>query len=93
MNQNPKIPIMGGGKTMKHGWMLRAVWEGRLAKTTGGLTKGDLMVSKRGTIVSKKKHAAGKRLFTMMKKAGKLAKPFGKKTRKGRKARKGGAFW
>lgn len=40
----------------------RAVWDGRLAKTKGGLTRQDLMENKSGKIVSKKQHAAGKRL-------------------------------
>ena len=40
----------------------RAVWDGRLAKTKGGLTREQLMESKSGKIVSKKQHAAGKRL-------------------------------
>jgi hypothetical protein len=37
----------------------RQVWHGSMQKTSGGLTKGDLMLNKRGRIVSKKKHAFG----------------------------------
>lgn len=40
----------------------RAVFEGRLTKTKGGLTRADLMENKTGKVVSKKQHAAGKRL-------------------------------
>ena len=36
------------------------VWNGTLKKTSGGLTKNDLMKNKRGKIVSKKKSAAAK---------------------------------
>ena len=34
---------------------------GTAYKTSGGLTKGDLMMNKHGRIVSKKKHATAKR--------------------------------
>lgn len=37
------------------------VWKGMLKKTSGGLTKADLMKNKRGKIVSKKKSAAAKK--------------------------------
>ena len=37
------------------------VWNGDLKKTTGGLTKGDLMKNKRGKIVSKKKSEAARK--------------------------------
>jgi hypothetical protein len=37
----------------------RQVWHGTMQKTSGGLTKQDLMLNKRGRIVSKKKHAFG----------------------------------
>lgn len=40
----------------------RAVFEGRLPHTKGGLTRSDLMENKSGKVVSKKQHAAGKRL-------------------------------
>ena len=39
------------------------VWRGQAHKTSGGLTKGDLMLNKRGKGVSKKAHDAGKRAF------------------------------
>lgn len=39
------------------------VWNGIAEKTSGGLTKHDLMKNKRGKIVSKKKSEAGKKMF------------------------------
>lgn len=41
----------------------RAVWEGKLKKTSTGLTKKDLAISRSsGKVVSKKKQMAGRRL-------------------------------
>ena len=37
------------------------VWHGNAKKTTGGLTKSDLIKNKHGEIVSKKKHHTAKR--------------------------------
>merc|ERR1711964_780787 len=42
---------------------IRRVWAGKLNKTKGGLTKGDLCKNKIGKIVSKKQHAKGQKLF------------------------------
>ncbi len=39
------------------------VWHGNAQKTSGGLTKEDLMKNKAGRIVSKKKHELGKLAF------------------------------
>lgn len=39
------------------------VWHGNADKTSGGLTKENLMKNKSGRIVSKKKHALGKIAF------------------------------
>ncbi len=39
------------------------VWHGTALKTTGGLKKEDLMMNKRGRIVSKKKHVQGLEAF------------------------------
>ncbi|CAK0897787.1 unnamed protein product [Prorocentrum cordatum] len=44
------------------------VLKGAKVKTSGGLTKDSLMKNKRGKVVSKKKHAAGKKLFASVKK-------------------------
>lgn len=52
----------GGSQAQTTAGIRRAVWEGRLSKTKGGLTKKDLMVSKStGKIVSKKASTAAKR--------------------------------
>ena len=50
------------GKTYERIIGTRAqVWHGTSHKTTGGLTKGDLMMNKHGRIVSKSKHNTAKR--------------------------------
>merc|ERR1719262_2030954 len=43
------------------------VFRGSRAKTTGGLTKGDLVENKRGKIVSKKNAAHGKKQYANIK--------------------------
>lgn len=40
------------------------VWHGTASRTTGGLTKDDLMLNKQGRIVSIKKHEQGKLAYT-----------------------------
>merc|ERR1719293_288260 len=44
-----------------------AVFSGRKEKTISQLTKADLMKNKRGKIVTKKKSAAGKKLYSQIK--------------------------
>merc|ERR1711934_1033498 len=44
-----------------------SVWLGGKDKTTSGLKKSDLMKSKSGKLVSKKKHAAGKKAYQRIK--------------------------
>lgn len=54
--------MRGYGKARKVSKIIgsrRQVWHGSMKKTSGGLEKGDLMLNKRGRIVSKKKHAFG----------------------------------
>ena len=53
--------MMGMGKTRKSKIIgtRRQVYNGTMMKTSGGLTKNDLMLNKRGRIVSKKKHSFG----------------------------------
>lgn len=54
--------MRGYGKARKVSKIIgsrRQVWHGSMQKTSGGLHKGDLMLNKRGRIVSKKKHAFG----------------------------------
>ena len=65
------------------------VWHGTAKKTSGGLTKNNLMMNKHGRIVSKKKHASGKKTIKNLKKLGYVAKKGEFKLfRKGNKSRK-----
>lgn len=50
------------------------VWHGSAKHTSGGLTRKDLMKTKRGRIVSKKKHAIGLRRIKSLRKLGFKAK-------------------
>jgi len=63
---------MMGGARMAVGSKLQ-VWHGTAAHTSGGLKKKDLMKHK-GRIVSRKKHAAGKKAIKNLIKAGYKAK-------------------
>jgi len=71
---------MKGGNTMKGGAKIPAVgtkaqvFHGTAKHTSGGLTKKDLMQTKKGRIVSRKKHAAGKKALKRLHKAGFKAK-------------------
>ena len=64
-----------GGKKMKTFGSRAEVWHRNAKKTTGGLTRNDLIKNKHGRIVSKKKH-------NMEKKMKRLEKA-GYKTKKG----------
>jgi len=50
------------------------VFHGTAKHTSGGLTKTDLMKTKKGRIVSKKKHAAGLKAIKRLRKLGYVAK-------------------
>ena len=50
------------------------VFHGTAKHTSGGLTKKDLMKTRKGRIVSKKKHAAGLKALKQLKKSGYVAK-------------------
>jgi hypothetical protein len=50
------------------------VFHGTAKRTSGGLTRKDLMKTKKGRIVSKRKHAAGKVALRRLKAAGYSAK-------------------
>jgi hypothetical protein len=50
------------------------VFHGSAKHTSGGLTRKDLMKTKKGRIVSRKKHAAGKKALKRLVKAGFKAK-------------------
>ena len=64
------------------------VYHGSAKHTSGGLTKKDLMKTKKGRIVSRKKHAAGQKAIKKLRKLGYVAKKgqfklFTKKSKKG----------
>ena len=50
------------------------VYHGTAKHTSGGLTKSDLMKTKAGRIVSKKKHAQGMKSIKRLRKLGYVAK-------------------
>lgn len=50
------------------------VWHGTAKKTSGGLTKQNLMKNKHGRIVSKRKHVKGKQTIKRLQKMGYKAK-------------------
>jgi hypothetical protein len=50
------------------------VWHGTAKKTTGSLTKSDLMKNKHGRIISKRKHTIGKKSIKHLRKLGYIAK-------------------
>jgi hypothetical protein len=62
-----------GGAMMTTGSAAQ-VFHGTAKHTSGGLTKKDLMKTKAGRIVSKKKHAAGKKAIQRLRKLGYVAK-------------------
>ena len=65
------------------------VWHGTAKKTPGGLTKNNLMMNKHGRIVSKRKHASGKKTIKNLRKLGYVAKKGQFKLfHKGKKSRK-----
>ena len=61
-------------KKVKSNGTRAEVWHGTAKCTAGGLHKGDLMKNKHGRIISKKKHAAGKRALKYLHNAGYIAK-------------------
>jgi hypothetical protein len=63
-----------GGAKMPAVGTKAQVWHGTAKHTPGGLTKKDLMKTKKGRIVSRKKHAAGQRAIKKLKKMGYVAK-------------------
>ena len=65
------------------------VWHGTAKKTSGGLTKKNFMKNKHGRIVSRRKHALGKKSIKHLRKLGYVAKKGEFKLfRKGRKSRR-----
>ena len=76
----PGLPGMKGGRRTRKASKMpmrgskAQVWHGTAHHTTGGLTKKDLMMTKNGRIVSRKKHALGKKALRRLVKAGYKAK-------------------
>ncbi len=67
--------MMGGARKKMPAVGTKAqVYHGTAKHTSGGLTKKDLMKTKKGRIVSRKKHAAGKKALKRLLKAGYKAK-------------------
>lgn len=69
------------------------VWHGTAKKTSGGLTKSNLMKNKHGRIVSKRKHSMGKKSIKHLRQMGYIAKKgkftlFHKGHKKGKHTRK-----
>jgi len=65
---------MAATRKMKSSGSKAQVWHGTAKKTPGGLTRKDLMKTKKGRIVSKKKHAIGLRRIRSLHKLGFKAK-------------------
>ena len=76
----PGLPGMKGGRRTRKASKMpmrgskAQVWHGTAHHTTGGLTKKDLMMTQNGRIVSRKKHALGKKALRRLVKAGYKAK-------------------
>jgi hypothetical protein len=80
-----------GGKMVTVGTKAM-VFHGTAKHTSGGLVKKDLMKTRKGRIVSKKKHAAGKRAIKTLRKMGYIAKKGTFKIfRKGKTVKRGGS--
>jgi hypothetical protein len=88
-------------KTMKRIGSRAEVWHGSCEKTSGGLKKKDLMKTKTGRIVSRKKHLQGKKSIKHLRALGYIAKKGtfklfrksmvdGRRHKKGRHTRKRG---
>ena len=78
-NTSTNAPAMGGARRTRKGGMPAVgtkaqVYHGTAKHTSGGLTRKDLMKTKKGRIVSRKKHAAGKKALRRLVKAGYKAK-------------------
>ncbi len=85
--RNRKNNMMGGAKVPAVGTKAQ-VWHGTAKHTSGGLTRKDLMKTKKGRIVSRRKHAAGQRAIKKLRKLGYIAKKgkfslFTKKSKRG----------
>jgi len=78
-NMSSTTLLKGGARTRRAQGMPAVgtkaqVWHGTAKHTSGGLTKRELMMTKHGRIVSRKKHALGKKALRRLVKAGYKAK-------------------
>ena len=80
---------VGGAKVPAVGSKAQ-VFNGSAKHTSGGLTRKDLMKTKNGRIVSRRKHAAGKKAIKNLRKLGYIAKK-GKFTLFTKKSKRGGS--
>ena len=71
---NNSTSNMEGGAKLPTVGSKAQVWHGNAKHTSGGLTRKDLMKTKKGRIVSRAKHALGKKALKNLKKAGFVAK-------------------
>jgi hypothetical protein len=85
----PSTGQVGGAKLPAVGSKSQ-VFHGNAKHTSGGLTRKDLMKTKNGRIVSRKKHAAGKKAIKNLRKLGYIAKK-GKFTLFTKKSKRGGS--
>ena len=69
----PNLNMVGGAKIPSSGSKSQ-VFHGTAKHTSGGLYRKDLMKTKNGRIVSRKKHAAGKKAIKNLRKLGYIAK-------------------
>jgi hypothetical protein len=69
-----KMGMYGGAAKMPAVGSKASVYHGHAKHTSGGLTRKDLMKTKHGRIVSRKKHALGKKALKNLVKAGFKAK-------------------
>jgi hypothetical protein len=65
---------MYGGASMPAVGSKASVYHGHAKHTSGGLTRKDLMKTKHGRIVSRRKHALGKKAIRRLVRAGYKAK-------------------
>ena len=73
-NRNNRNNRMEGGAKMPAVGSKLQVWNGNAKHTSGGLTRKDLMRTKHGRIVSRRKHAAGQKAIKNLRRAGYVAK-------------------
>lgn len=73
-NRNNNASVMMGGAKIPAVGSKAQVWHGSARHTSGGLHKKDLMKTKSGRIVSRRKHSLGKKAIKTLKRLGYIAK-------------------